>query len=189
MARSSALLSPISMAAAILACRSIANVSGAVTRGVFVRALPERAFEAFVRVSEVLSWLADGAVIGARAGGNWALGWYADPDSDAGYSSMGQIETFEPGRTLAVSNLVFSSPEGLSFGPMRLVITFEAVEEGTDVTVDAGRARGRARVGVVPRPAGARLGADARGPQGLARGREEAPGALRAGIRPGAPGD
>jgi uncharacterized protein YndB with AHSA1/START domain len=123
------------MAAAILACRSIADVSGAVTRGVFVRVAPERAFEAFVRVSEVLSWLADGAVIGARAGGNWALGWYADPDSDAGYSSMGQIETFEPGRTLAVSNLVFSSPEGLSFGPMRLVITFEAVEEGTDVTV------------------------------------------------------
>ena len=38
-------------------------------------------------------------------------------------------------RTLAVSNLVFSSPEGLSFGPMRLVVTFEAVEEGTDVTV------------------------------------------------------
>jgi uncharacterized protein YndB with AHSA1/START domain len=123
------------MAAAILACRSIVNVSGAVTRGVFVRALPERAFEAFVRVSEVLSWLADGAVIGARPGGNWALGWYADPDSDAGYSSMGQIETFEPGRTLAVSNLVFSSPEGLSFGPMRLLVTFEAVEEGTDVTV------------------------------------------------------
>jgi uncharacterized protein YndB with AHSA1/START domain len=123
------------MAAAILACRRIADVSGSVTRGVFVRVTPERAFEAFVRVSEVLSWLADGAVIGARAGGNWALGWYADPDSDAGYSSMGQIATFEPGRALAVENLVFSSPEGMSFGPMRLLITFEAVEEGTDVTV------------------------------------------------------
>ena len=105
------------------------------TRGVFVRVAPERAFEAFVRVSEVLAWLADGAVLGARPGGNWALGWYADPDSDAGYSSMCRIETFEPGRSLVVSNLVFSSPEGTSFGPMRLVITFEAVEEGTDVTV------------------------------------------------------
>lgn len=100
-----------------------------------MRVAPERAFEAFVRVSEVLSWLADGAVIGARAGGNWALGWYADPDSDAGYSSMGQIERFEPGSALVVAKLVFSSPEGLSFGPMRLVITFEAVEGGTDVTV------------------------------------------------------
>jgi uncharacterized protein YndB with AHSA1/START domain len=123
------------MAAAILARRKIEPVSGAVTRGVFVRVAPERAFEAFVRVSEVLSWLADGAVIGARAGGNWALGWYADPDSDAGYSSIGQIESIEPGRALVVANVVFSSPEGMSFGPMRLVISFEAVEGGTDVTV------------------------------------------------------
>ena len=110
-------------------------MSGAVKRGVFVRVAPDRAFEAFVRVSEVLAWLADGAVIGARAGGNWALGWYADPDSDAGYSSMGRIAAFEPGRELGVEDLVFSSPEGLSFGPMRLLVTFEAVEEGTDVTV------------------------------------------------------
>ena len=96
-------------------------MSGAVKRGVFVRVAPDRAFEAFVRVSEVLAWLADGAVIGARA--------------DAGYSSMGRIATFEPGRELGVEDLVFSSPEGLSFGPMRLLVTFEAVEEGTDVTV------------------------------------------------------
>jgi uncharacterized protein YndB with AHSA1/START domain len=110
-------------------------VDGAVTRGVFVRVAPERAFEAWVRVAEVLSWLADGAVIGARAGGNWALGWYADPDSDAGYSSIGRIETFEPGRALVVAGLVFSSPEGLSFGPMRLDVRFAETEGGTDVTV------------------------------------------------------
>jgi hypothetical protein len=123
------------MAAGILARRNIAAVDGGVTRGVFVRVDPARAFEAFVRVSEVLSWLADGAVIGARAGGNWALGWYADPDSDAGYTSMGRIEVFEPGHSLVVGNLVFSSPEGLSFGPMRLSVSFESVEGGTDVTV------------------------------------------------------
>lgn len=105
------------------------------TRGVFVRVAPGRAFEAFVRVGEVLSWLADGAVIGPRAGGTWALGWYADPDSDAGYTSIGRIEAFEPGRALVVSNLEFSSPEGPPFGPMRLVVAFEAVEGGTDVTV------------------------------------------------------
>ena len=29
-----------------------------------MRVAPERAFEAFVRVSEVLAWLADGAVLG-----------------------------------------------------------------------------------------------------------------------------
>jgi uncharacterized protein YndB with AHSA1/START domain len=123
------------MAAGILARRNIAPVDGAVTREVFVRVAPERAFEAFVRVSEILSWLADGAVIGPRPGGNWALGWYADPHSDAGYSSIGQIETYEPGRALVVGNLVFSSPEGPSFGPMRLAVKFTGVEGGTDVTV------------------------------------------------------
>ncbi len=143
-----------------------------------MRVAPERAFEAFVRVSEVLAWLADGAVIGARPGGNWALGWYADPDSDAGYSSIGQIETFEPGRALVVSNLVFSSPEGTSFGPMRLAITFEAVEEGTDVTVVQEGIEEGPVLGFLPRPARPRLGADALGPQGLARGRRRScPGA------------
>ena len=110
-------------------------MTAAVTRGTFVRVTPERAFDAWVRVSDLLSWLADGAVIGARPGGNWAVGWYADPDSDAGYTSMGQIETFERGRALVVENLVFSSPEGETLGPMRLTVAFEAVEGGTDVTV------------------------------------------------------
>ncbi len=100
-----------------------------------MRVAPERAFDAWVMVADVLSWLADGAVIGRRPGGNWALGWYADPDSDAGYTSIGRIETFEPGRSLVVGNLVFESPEGPSFGPMRLRVAFEAVEGGTDVTV------------------------------------------------------
>lgn len=100
-----------------------------------MRVTPERAFDAFVQVSDVLAWLADGAVIGRRPGGNWAIGWYADPDSDAGYHSIGRFEVFEPGRTFVVGDLVFSSPEGPSFGPMRLAVRFAAVEGGTDVTV------------------------------------------------------
>ena len=105
------------------------------TRRIVVRVAPERAFDAFVQVSDVLSWLADGAVIGRRPGGNWALGWYADPDSDAGYHSIGRFELFEPGRTFVVGNLVFSTPENESFGPMRLTVLFEPVEGGTAVTV------------------------------------------------------
>ena len=108
---------------------------GAVTRQIHVRVPPARAFAAFVDVGDVLNWLADGAVIGSRLGGGWGLGWYADPDSDAGYHSMGVFEAFEPPRRLVVGNLVFESPEGTSFGPMRLRILFEAVEGGTDVTV------------------------------------------------------
>jgi uncharacterized protein YndB with AHSA1/START domain len=107
----------------------------AVTREVLVQVTPERAFAAFVDLSDVLAWLADGAVIGPRPGGNWGLGWYADPDSDAGYSTIGRFEVFDPGRRFVVDNLVFSTPEGASFGPMRLVVEFEKSEGGTRVTV------------------------------------------------------
>ncbi len=100
-----------------------------------VRAPRERAFDAFVSVHDLLHWLADGAVIGRREGGNWRLGWYADPDSDAGYSSTGVIETFERGERLVVSGLVFETPEGEEFGPMRLTVAFEPAPGGTLVTV------------------------------------------------------
>ena len=110
-------------------------MEGAVTRDVLVRVSPERAFDAFVELSDVLAWLADGAVIGPRPGGNWGLGWYADQDSGSGYSSIGQFEVFDPGHRFVVSSLMFSTPEGESFGPMRLVVEFEKVPEGTCVRV------------------------------------------------------
>jgi hypothetical protein len=42
---------------------------------------------------------------------------------------------FDPGHRFVVSSLMFSTPEGESFGPMRLVVEFEKVTEGTRVTV------------------------------------------------------
>ncbi len=111
------------------------GMEGAVTRRVVVRASRARAFDAFVSVHDLLHWLADGAVVGKRPGGNWSLGWYADPDSDAGYSSIGRIETYEPGERLVVGGLVFGTPEGDEFGPMRLSVAFEEAPEGTLVTV------------------------------------------------------
>ncbi len=108
---------------------------GVVTRQVHVRVPPERAFDAFVEVGDVLNWLADGAVIGNRVGGGWGLGWYADPDSDAGYHTMGVFEAYEPGRRFVVGQLTFSTPENEEYGPMRLVVEFEARDGGTLVTV------------------------------------------------------
>lgn len=105
------------------------------TREVLVQVPPDRAFDAFVEVRDVLNWLADGAVIGGRVGGKWALGWYADPDSDAGYHSIGIFEEFEPGRRFVVGSLVFSTPEGEELGPMRLTADFESANEGTLVRV------------------------------------------------------
>jgi len=107
----------------------------AVSRRVLVQVAPERAFDAFVDVADVLNWLADGAVIGRRLGGRWGVGWYADPDSDAGYHSIGTFEVFERGRRFVLGSLVFSTPEGEEYGPMRLTVDFEAAGPGTLVTV------------------------------------------------------
>ena len=110
-------------------------MSGLVRRQIEVTVPPERAFAAFVDVQDVLNWLADAAVIGRHAGGNWALAWYADPESDAGYHSIGMIETYEPGRRLVVGTMTFSTPEGQELGPMKLVVEFESSTAGTLVTV------------------------------------------------------
>src|SRR5512144_2708105 len=107
----------------------------AVVRSIVVRVPRDRAFDAFVEVRDVLNWLADGAVIGRHAGGNWGLGWYADPDSDAGYHSIGVIESFEPPSRLVVGRRVFTTPEGDVFGPMRLSVGLDEGPDGTLVTV------------------------------------------------------
>lgn len=108
---------------------------GPVSRQILVRVDPERAFEAFVDVKDVLNWFADGAVIGRRLGGRWGVGWYADPDSDAGFHSIGVFEELEPGRRIVLGSLMFSTPDGAEFGPMRLTVDFEAIGDTTLVTV------------------------------------------------------
>lgn len=106
-----------------------------VLRDVLVKAEPGRAFAAFTEVPELLAWLADGAVVGRRVGGNWGLGWYADEESDAGYHVFGTFELYEPGERLVVRDLRFSTPEGESWEGMRLTVRFEAEDGGTRVTV------------------------------------------------------
>lgn len=99
-------------------------MSDPVRREVVIQATRERAFAAFVEIGQVLSWLADGAVIGPRVGGSWGLGWYADPDSDAGYQSYGVFSEFEPGSRFVVERVTFTTPEGDELGPMRLTVEF-----------------------------------------------------------------
>lgn len=106
-----------------------------VRRSVRVRATPERAFEAFVSVPEVLSWLADGAVIGARPGGGWGVGWFRDPSSDAGTTLRGTLSVFEPGKRLVVAEAVFSTADDEEFGPLTLRVDFHARDGGTEVVL------------------------------------------------------
>ena len=100
-----------------------------------MKAGPDRVFEAFTDVADLLAWFADAAVVGRHAGGNWALGWYADEESDEGYHVLGTFEAYEPGRLLVVRDLRFSNPEGDSWGGMRLSVRFDAEDGGTRVSV------------------------------------------------------
>ncbi|MCL4809231.1 MAG: SRPBCC domain-containing protein, partial [Thermoanaerobaculia bacterium] len=106
-----------------------------VSRETFVRAGPERVFDAFTDIHDVLAWLADGAVIGRHEGGNWGLGWYADEESEEGYQVLGRIEVYDPGRRLVVGDLAFSTPEGDDLEGMRLSVGFVAEDGGTRVAV------------------------------------------------------
>ncbi len=110
-------------------------MENAVRREILVRAEPERVFAAFTDVHDLLAWFADGAVVGRRVGGNWALGWYAGDDSDEGYHVFGRFEVYEPGRLLVVSDMRFSTPEGESWEGMRLSVRFDAEGDATRVTV------------------------------------------------------
>ena len=106
-----------------------------VCREIVVKADPVRVFEAFTDVGELLSWFADGAVVGRRVGGNWALGWYAGEESDDGHHALGTFEVYEPGRRLVVRDLAFSTPEGESWEGMRLSVELADQDGGTRVKV------------------------------------------------------
>lgn len=106
-----------------------------VCRETVVRALPDRVFSAFTDVPEVLAWLADAAVIGPRVGGNWALGWYVDEDSEDGDHVLGTFEVYEPPSRLVVKDLRYSTSEGELLEGMRLSIDIAAEDGGTRVSL------------------------------------------------------
>lgn len=110
-------------------------MESSVRREILVKADPARVFEAFTDAGDLLSWFADGAVVGRRSGGNWGLGWYADEDSDEGYHVLGTFEIYEPAARIVVRDLTFSTPEGETWGGMRLSVSLAAEDGGTRVTV------------------------------------------------------
>ena len=50
-------------------------LGGSVVRSVSIDAPISDAFDAVTRVAEMLSWLCEGALVGLREGGNWAVGF------------------------------------------------------------------------------------------------------------------
>src|SRR5438105_2404352 len=126
-----------------------------VVRSVAVDASAGDAFDAFTRVSDLLSWLCEGALVGLRPGGNWAIG-FTNQRGITEATVLGKIVEFERGRRLVVGDISYEPREGEVLSGIRLELTFADREGGCTVTVaqdvpDAGpayaRYRGEAEIG------------------------------------------
>jgi uncharacterized protein YndB with AHSA1/START domain len=105
-----------------------------VTRSVSVHASAADAFDAFTRVSDLLSWLCEGALVGLRPGGNWAVG-FTDRRGMTEATVLGKIEAFERGRSLVVGEISYEPREGEALSGIRLELTISESDEGCTVTV------------------------------------------------------
>ena len=127
----------------------------AAVRSVAIHATAADAFDAFTRVSELLSWLCEGALVGLRPGGNWAVG-FTDARGMTEATILGKIAELERGRRLVVEDISYEPAVGEALSGIRLELTIAENEAGCLVTVaqevpDAGpeyvRYRGEAEAG------------------------------------------
>jgi len=124
-------------------------VALSVLRSVAVDASAGDAFDAFTRVSDLLSWLCEGALVGLRPGGNWAIG-FTNQRGITEATVLGKIVEFERGRRLVVGDISYEPRVGEPLSGIRLELTFQDREGGCTVTVaqdvpDAGPAYARYR--------------------------------------------
>jgi uncharacterized protein YndB with AHSA1/START domain len=130
------------------------QMSAAVVRSVSIQASACDAFDAFTRVSDLLSWWCEGALVGLKPGGNWAIG-FTDVRGRTEATVLGKIAEFERGRRLVVTEISLEPGEGEALQGLSMVLTFSDSAEGCLVTVehrvpDAGPAYDRYRGQVGP---------------------------------------
>lgn len=106
-----------------------------VVRSVAIHATTAEAFDAFTRVSELLSWLCEGALVGLRPGGNWAVG-FTDARGMTEATILGKIAEFERGRRLVVEDISYEPAAGDALSGIRLELTIAEQEGGCLVTVE-----------------------------------------------------
>jgi uncharacterized protein YndB with AHSA1/START domain len=128
---------------------TIVPVSHSVLRSVSIGASASDAFDAFTRVSDLLSWLCEGALVGLRPGGNWAIG-FTDRRGMTEATILGKIAEVERGRRLVVRNISYEPRSGDTLEGLSITCTFAPRGEGCLVTVeqevpDAGPAYDRYR--------------------------------------------
>ncbi|MEP6767820.1 MAG: SRPBCC domain-containing protein [Acidobacteriota bacterium] len=110
-------------------------MSDSVIRSVTVGARASEAFDAFTRVSELLSWWCEGALVGLRPGGNWAIG-FTDQRGRTEATVLGKIAEFEIGRRLVVRDISYEPTAGEPLEGLGMVLTFSDRESGCVVTVE-----------------------------------------------------
>ncbi|MFN2632988.1 MAG: SRPBCC domain-containing protein [Thermoanaerobaculia bacterium] len=110
-------------------------MSDSVIRSVAVGASASEAFDAFTRVSELLSWWCEGALVGLRPGGNWAIG-FTDQRGRTEATVLGKIVEFEMGRRLVVRDISYEPSAGEPLEGLGMVLTFSDRESGCLVTVE-----------------------------------------------------
>jgi uncharacterized protein YndB with AHSA1/START domain len=110
-------------------------VSEPIVRSVSIRASALDAFDAFTRVSDLLSWWCEGALVGLRPGGNWAIG-FTDVRGRTEATVLGKIAEFERGRRLVVRDMSLEPGEGEALEGLSMVLTFADDGDGCVVTVE-----------------------------------------------------
>lgn len=110
-------------------------MSDAVVRSVSISASAADAFDAFTRVSDLLSWWCEGALVGLRPGGNWAIG-FTDLRGRTEATVLGKIGEFERGRRLLVRDISYEPSAGEPLVGLTMALTFSQLETGCRVTVE-----------------------------------------------------
>jgi uncharacterized protein YndB with AHSA1/START domain len=113
-----------------------------------IKARPEQLYEAFMDPAALIAWLPPAEMTGkihefdARVGGGYRMSLFypANERSFRGKTSGGEdmvnvrfVELAPPRRIVEAVNFVTTDPA--FFGEMTMVVTFEAVSGGTDVTL------------------------------------------------------
>lgn len=110
-------------------------MSDPVVCSVSIEASAFDAFDAFTRVSDLLSWLCEGALVGLRPGGNWAIG-FTDTRGRTEATILGKIAEFERGKKLVVGDISYEPNLGEPLAGLSMVCTFTEQAQGCLVTVE-----------------------------------------------------
>jgi len=109
-------------------------MSATVVRSIAVHAPATDVFDAFTRVSDLLSWLCEGALVGLRPGGNWAVG-FTNARGMTEATVLGKIADFERGRRLVVEEISYEPAIGEPLAGIRLELTIAEQDQECLVTI------------------------------------------------------